>query len=57
MESAPTAWGSMLVIAPEAPGLPEANGSQMCSFCNAARQAKTRLLHKEKIQVQQPLYG
>ena len=31
----------MLVIAPEAPGLPEANGSQMCSFCNAARQAKT----------------
>ena len=41
MESAPTAWGSMLVIAPEAPGLPEANGSQMCGSCNAARQAKT----------------
>ena len=41
MESAPTAWGSMLVIAPEAPGLPEANGSQMCGPCNAARQAKT----------------
>ena len=41
MESAPTAWGPMLVIDPEAPGLPEANGSQMCGPCNAARQAKT----------------
>ena len=40
MESAPTAWGSMLVIAPEAPGLPESCGPQMCGPCNAARQAK-----------------
>ena len=31
----------MLVIALEAPALPEANGSQMCSSCNTARQAKT----------------
>ena len=49
MESAPTAWGSMLVIAPEAPGLPEANGSQMCGSCNAARQAKTLRLTKTEI--------
>ena len=31
----------MLVIAPEAPGLPEANGSRMHGSCNTARQAKT----------------
>ena len=40
MESAPTAWGSMLVIAPEAPVPPESCGPQMCGPCNASRQAK-----------------
>ena len=44
MESAPTAWGSMLVIAPEAPGLPEANGSR-CAVPATLQDKQKGLLH------------
>ena len=43
MESAPTAWGSMLVIAPEAPGLPE--DVQFLQRCKTSKNAPGGMEH------------